>query len=503
MKKRKILLVTASTDELIIATVSKENKTGMKTTDDNSHYPLGLAYIHSYLEYVGNEVETLFLNNYTGQFCFKKVVESVNRFSPDIVGFQILTQNRSSTYDLIDFLRLNHPEIKIVIGGIHTTMLYRQLIKKYPFVVAIIGEGEITFSELAKELFKEKPNLSAIDGIAFCDKKSGDIISTQARELIKDLDSLPYPKHEIFIKNKQTTGMILTARGCPFNCSFCCLELITRRMVRKRSIVNVIQEIEWMINKFPQMDGIWIHDDTFFVDNNRVIEFCDEIIKRKIKLDFICSGRIKPINEEMVRKLEQANFKRVLFGLESGDNGVLKKCNKGIVQEDVINAYKLFAKTKISIFSHLILGLPGETEKTVIETANLIKKLQKIKYTPNYYAPFLTVFPGTQIYEISKKAGFIDDNYWLTNKPTPIFTVENNKEQLLKLQNLLMDRISLVRAFTSLAGFKAQLDIIPYHLKHILSNKKNAKNFFFRLAKFILPVKQYDFLKNSYHRFIR
>ena len=95
---------------------------------------------------------------------------------------------------------------------------------------------------------------------------------------------------------------------------------------------------------------------------------------------FTCSGRMKPLSDRMIKKLEQANFKKVLLGLESGDEGILKTSHKMITQADVINAFTLFSKSKISILAFLIVGLPGENMKTILETARLIKKVQKIKY---------------------------------------------------------------------------------------------------------------------------
>ncbi|MFB5612968.1 MAG: radical SAM protein [Nitrosarchaeum sp.] len=105
---------------------------------------------------------------------------------------------------------------------------------------------------------------------------------------------------------------------------------------------------------------MWIHDDSFFLNNDRVIEFCDEIISQNISTKFICSGRFKPISEKMVKKLEQANFIQVLLGLESGDETILKTRHKNITPDDVIKAVKLFAETKIEIYAFLIIGLPGE-----------------------------------------------------------------------------------------------------------------------------------------------
>ncbi len=464
--KDKVLLVTSSFEDVIVNPESK--------TPEESHYPIGLAYLHSYLESKKINIKMLPLNNKTFEDCFKEVINKIKKFSPDIIGFQMLTCNRVSTYRLIEHINKHYPKIKIIIGGIHTTIMYKQLINKFPFLIAVLGEGEITFLELIKELNKEKTNLKIIDGIAFFEK--GKVTRTKPRELIKDLDSLPFPNHKLFFENKKRySGCILTSRGCPFSCSFCCLNPEAKRKVRFRSPKNVVDEIEYMVNKFPQMTEVFIHDDSFFIDNKRVIAICEEIIKREIKIDFIASGRIKPISEEMIKKLEQANFKYVLLGIESGDNGILEKCHKGINQDDIIKTFKLFAKSKINIKTFLIIGLYGETIKTIKETARFIRKLQRIKYISYSRHPnILLVYPGTEVYEIAKAKGMITDNYWLTNKEIPAFTVENSYKELKRFGEILSNRISFNKIFT-LKGFLLQLRMIPYIIPYILKRINERK----------------------------
>src|SRR3989339_366459 len=493
----KILLLSTSFEDISLVTASHGKKKGVKTGDDTSHYPLGIAYLHSYLEKDGYQVKSLFLNNHEFSYCLKKIKITLDVFKPDFVGLQILTPNRISSFDTVEYLHKNHPNIKIIIGGIHTTVLYESILKKYPYVIAVLGEGEITLSKLLNELDKNQPDLNMIAGIAFANE-SNEIIKTTGRALIENLDELPFPKHEEFITPKSHAACIITSRGCPFNCSFCCLDKISQRRVRKRSVKNIIDEILYIQKKLPNIKSVWIHDDTFFIDNRRVIEFCNEIIKNNIKLNFTCSGRLRPISEEMVKKMEEANFHKVLLGLESGNREILKKCKKGIAPEDAVNAFRIFADKKMAVLAFLIVGLPGETMETIKETGRLIQKLQKIKYV--YYpedVAVLTIYPGTEVYEITKASGKINDDFWFNDVPTPLFTLEHSQERLFRFKEVLLSYISLNRLITPI-GLIRQLSMIPTITKYLKKNPSTLKILFIKLAKRVMPNKIYSMLKNYY-----
>jgi radical SAM superfamily enzyme YgiQ (UPF0313 family) len=497
--KNNILLVSSSFEDISLITASNNKPKGIKT-GHVSHYPLGLGYLHACLESCGYNVKSLFLNNYEYKICFDMVIKNISEFSPEVIGLQMLTSNRVSSYRLIEYIHGKYPEIQLVIGGIHATLMYEQLIKKYPYIIAVLGEGEITLTELVKSLTIGSCDLSSIDGIAF--SRNGIVTKTRKRSLLQDLDSLPFPKHDQFFNSDRISGCIITSRGCPFSCSFCCLDAISGRKVRFRSINNVIDEIELMTNKFPTMTNIWIHDDSFLIDTKRAINFCDEIIRRKIGVEFICSSRMKPINKELINKLEQANFKQVLLGLESGDAGILKSCHKGITQKDALYTIDLFSRSTIEIYAFLIVGLPGENIRTVWNTIEFIKKLQKIKYIYYDNIALLTVYPGTEIYEIAKARGELDDDFWLTEKPTPLYTVDNHLEELFIYKELMLDHISMDRFFTK-AGLSAQINMLPYIIKYLISSKRIAGVFVISAAKFLkytLPENLYVATRKTYRQ---
>lgn len=454
--------------KILLITTSFENETRSTLNTYDTFYPVGLGYLHSCLENCQFEVKTLFLNNHYYEDCYDQSMETVAEYKPDIVGFQVLSNNRISTYRLIESIHEKYPSIKIVLGGIHATLMYKQLVERYQFINVVIGEAEITFPELAEKLINNDYNFDNVDGIAFY--QNNEVIKTKDRELIEDLDTLPFPKHEVFFVPGRRGGNILTTRGCPCKCSFCCLDTLSKRRVRFRSVKNVVDEIEYMHKKFPQMRELCIYDDTFFVDNQRVIDICEEIVRRKIKLKFICSGRLKPISKELITALEKAGFIRVLLGLESGSDKVLKLTNKGITKDDAVNAIKLFKNSPINFLPYMIAGLPGEDINTVKETIKFMKKLQRIKYIPIGGFPILWVYPGTEVYEKVKAAGLINDEYWLTDKPVPHYTVENTIEEIRKFNEMLTVNLDLHKFFT-LPGFWAQITVLPSIIRYLYQKK--------------------------------
>jgi len=168
----------------------------------------------------------------------------------------------------------------------------------------------------------------------------------------------------------------------------------------------------------------------------------------------------------MILKLEQAGFKTVMLGLESGNNQILNSCHKGITQDDVTRAVELFAKSDIDLVLFLIVGLPGETIETITTTARFIQKLQKIKYIFYQDIGILMVYPGTEVYQLMKDCGKISDDYWMTGQPTPIYTVDNSVETLYEFKNLVLDHIAIQRVITA-SGFIHQWYMIAWGVSYI------------------------------------
>jgi len=450
----KVLLVT-------VTSVLPEEKFIKVSVDGEGGYPIGVPYIQSYLKSKNHEVEYIDLILFPYHENARILLDKINSFQPDVIGFSVLTGNHINTFNLMEIVHNKYPKIRIVVGGIHATILYEQIITKFQYAIVVIGEGEITFSEL----LEERP-LSSIDGIAYFSNEQ--VIKTKNRELIYNLDILPFPEHARITSEHKMANM-LTSRGCPQSCSFCALNPNAKRIRRVRSAKNVVDEVEYIIKKYPNINLIYFMDDALLVDSKRVIEICNEIIKRNLNhISYQCQARVKPFNKEVVPYLEKANFRDIYFGLETANESMLKRCHKSITQQDVTDVVTAMKDSKIKITLFLIIGLPGETLDTIKETASFIQKMQKIKYIMyfNGQPPLLSVFAGTEVYEIMKVNKKIDDNYWPINNMTPSFTAEHSIDELNKLKEELCNRISFMPL--SLNRLIHQYHMIPYVIKYTL-----------------------------------
>ncbi|MBF0589484.1 MAG: B12-binding domain-containing radical SAM protein [Magnetococcales bacterium] len=448
----RVLLATTSLCDLWL------NHKGLDTA--NVHYPVGLGYLHAYLAAAGHRLHSLSMSSLPFPECREKFHQSAESFQPDVVGFNIITDSRVSAFKLMRETESRYPNTTILAGGIHVTSMHEQIVRTFPKVIAVIGEGELTTRELLACL-ESGGDLHEVDGIAFFDQDKQRVVVTSPRALIEDLDTLPFPQHEIFFEGgDRTEAQLMTSRGCPFHCTFCALDALSRREVRFRSVQNVVDEIEEIQRRFPQVKSIQIYDDQFFISNKRAIAICDEIVRRGIKLMFLCQGRMRPVSRELVEALERAGFNGVTLGLETGSPSVLKKCKKKITPKDALHAMEMFKNSSINLNVLLMIGLPGESIHTIMETATLVQQMQAIRYHDYSHRIQTTfIYPGTELYRIAKRAGTIDDDFWLTEQNAPYFLVEHTLEEMQLYREILLTHIASIRIFTpgGLAAQKASM----------------------------------------------
>jgi radical SAM superfamily enzyme YgiQ (UPF0313 family) len=395
----------------------------LEEKEDTTRYPLGVAYLGSFLESKGYKTSLLNLS-YTAQNELEEPIINMDMNDNTVVCISVLSENRTSLLRITKIIKRLNSQVKIIVGGQHPTFLYEQILNNFPIDFVVLGEGEITLLELLESNF-DINYLKNIKGIAF--KYNEKIIKTPPRERIKDLDSLPFPKHEFFKNNIENSGtaIMITSRGCPFNCGFCPSSAYWGRYRTQRSAESVFREMEDLIKSFPDLRRISFFDDEFLVDNNRIIRLCNLIIKSNLKIEWDCIGRLSSINEEIIRLMKKSGCTSINFGFESGSQKILDNIGKEVKIEQVLKIIKMLDRNEMGWWGTFFIGYPGENSKTIKETIKFAKTI-KFDVEPK----ILLVYPGTKIYNLAKEKKLLTEDYWLTDGLVPLYTCEHPKWKL-------------------------------------------------------------------------
>ena len=414
--------------------------------------PIGLGYIASVLKKDGHKVRIMDAAAYS----LKKIERLILEINPEIVGLTCWTVERGQTFKVANLVKKNVPHATIIVGGQHATAFPEHMFKLAHADVVVLGEGERTTSELVLCLEGGK-NISHVKGIVYIE--DGKAVYTEPRELIEDLDKIPFPMYDNFDlkkygglpERKTMTTAIVSSRGCSYNCIFCSSAVFWKRRWRARSSENVLAEVEWLYKDHNVRSFIFF-DDFFFLDKDRAIEICKGIIDKKLDVEWVAEGRVNLVDRELLKWMKKAGCYRIDYGVESGSPKILKNINKKISVGQIRNAFNLTHEFGIKPVAYLMVGNPGETKETIRETLQLMEQI-KPHYTNT--GGILWILPNTEIYEKSKKLGIIDDDDWLKNMETPFFTGEHSVRELKALRNQLTLGLAKIRG--SLRGYAMYL----------------------------------------------
>ncbi len=368
--------------------------------------PLGLGYIVSYLRQNGvtaNLVDCTFMS-------VKEATERVKSSKPDIIGIYSMFSMKRPALQMAHLLKDSCG--MLVAGGPLPSISPKYFVNDFDAVA--IGEGEKTALELVR-LYESGQPISEIDGIAYREKNRnshGKIIYTKPRQFIKNLDSLPFPARDQFDneaykkhyeRSGYTTTSVITSRGCPFQCDFCSRAVFGNRF-RARTAKNVVDEMEGV--QELGYDRIWFSDDCFTLDKKRLLSICEEIMQRRLDIGWECLSRVDTIDKETALKMKQAGCVRVFFGLESGNDAILALMKKQATSSQGRKAVLTAKSAGIQVGAFFIVGYPGETNETILDTLRFGSSL------PLDYLSFTLPYPipGTALYERLKHK--IDTEDW-------------------------------------------------------------------------------------------
>ncbi|MBD3282607.1 MAG: radical SAM protein [Candidatus Portnoybacteria bacterium] len=414
----------------------------------------------------------------------KNLLKKIDEYKPDIIGINwpFSTQNNSIRLTL-KTIRDWSKDVPIVVGGPHPSANPEKILEDYKEIdIIVYGEGEVT----TKEILKNK-ELGKINGIAF--RKKGEIIINPPRSLIKNIDSIPFPKrnpkyynnyskqyfyeavylrlkglglgHEInnFITSKITNAPfhalyykihnkrnrkflpaadIITSRGCPNHCTFCAIHNMWQHKWRMRSAENVLEEIDYLVKNFG-IKHLNIQDDNFNISKERTVKICKGIVKNKYNITLLApAGAFVPtLDKEVLYWLKKAGLTELRMSIESGNQKVLREIiKKNIDLKQVKLIVKMCKDLGIKTEGAFIFGIPGETIETMKESLSFAKKTGFDRIVKFIFQPF----PNTELYNVCLDNNYLTKGYdpnklYITGNKCYIKTDKFSPQDVLKIVN--------------------------------------------------------------------
>lgn len=413
----------------------------LTTEIDDSSQPtmlLSLPYLAAYLERHNFEVDILdiaglgfdnisFVTETRKRYGLseEEIVSRIKGYMPELVGITACsTTHADDIHELARIVKSINPEIKIIVGGAHASSSPEAVIKDKNIDIVVIGEGEDTLLEIVQQydrqrIFKNIPGTLIRDG--------ENIIKNNPREYIKDLDEIPFPaRHLLPMDNylkilskginytmRQRAASMITSRGCPGDCIYCAVKTVWGRKWRGRSPKNIVDEIEELIRKY-KIKEIHFLDDSMSVDKKRLMEICDEIIKRRLDIKWATPNGIAIwlMDKLLIKKMEKAGCYRLTFGLESGNRETLNFIGKHYDYDYAKEIIRFANRLGIWTIGTFIIGFPYEKINSIEDTIDFAIDSGldfAVFYTANPY-------PGTRLYEHFLKEGLITKEERLVNR---------------------------------------------------------------------------------------
>ena len=352
--------------------------------------PYGLFTLGANAVRDGHSVKVLNLSNYP----WSEVDKIVAELEPDVVGLSCWTANRRGVALASDLIKRHHPGATVIVGGPHATPLAREMLQHHSSIDAVVtGEGELSFAELLARV-GQGGSLAGIAG-TWTRGESGPVAGPPQRN-IDDLDTLANP-HELY-----DTHIVMTSRGCPWQCTFCGAETSWGRGFRAQSIDYVLDGLEHALRRLP-VRMLQIKDDTFTTNKKRVIKLCQGMRRRKLRFLWSCDTRVDVLNEELLKEMRLAGCERLSLGVESGSQRILDAIQKKIRVDEIVEATRMAKKFGIKVRFYMMLGNRGETRESFRETLEFLDHAAP----HSYIFSCLSIYPGTTDFVDALAAGKI------------------------------------------------------------------------------------------------
>lgn len=357
--------------------------------------PYGLLHLAAVLEKEGYSVD---IRDYQTYAC-EDSWESSNfltflKGSSPLVGATTYSFNLPFLTKAFTELKKEDPEKRVILGGIGATGVHRVLMENFPCIDMVVrGEAEKTLPALMTA-FEKGTSLRDLPGLTY--RENGTLYTTPDPPRIQSLDELPHPAFDKVDFSQYLAPNIMYSRGCPFDCTFCDLAPYWDRKNTRKGLSHFLEEIRILREDYNQK-RIAIVDDTFVLSKKRVMEFCDALKREHLDIAWGCYGRVDLMDEEMIQAMVNSGCQKVYYGIESGNNDVLRTMKKGFTIEEALKALDVSLKYFRIVQTSFVWGFPFETMEQFHDTfftiVHLAKKGAAVKAT------LLTPFPLSTLYE--------------------------------------------------------------------------------------------------------
>ena len=347
------------------------------------------------------------------------LVKTIKDYKPNIVGFSCDSANFNNCFELANLVKAIDKNTYVILGGIHATFFHRAILERIPPVDIIVrGEGEETLLEIIESIERtnNRADFSKIKGITY--RSNDRVFVTPERPFIKNLDTLPFLSYDLIDMKKIESRIfpnswwpLHAGRGCCYHCKYCASLGLWRKTYRHKSTQRVLKEIKILMNH-NGIKEFYFHDLTFTINRKRVKEICSYLIEEKIKTEWGCATRIDCVDKDLLKIMREAGCRIIIYGVESFCDKMLSLMGKGYRTAQAIEVLNYTNKLSIETRFELLFGFPGETENTLRETMQSLKKIEKGVMHNKIH--IFKLHPGSMIYDRLKNLGFINDEAWFS-----------------------------------------------------------------------------------------
>jgi anaerobic magnesium-protoporphyrin IX monomethyl ester cyclase len=374
--------------------------------------PLGLASIAAYLD--KNGIDAKIFDCYAKPRSDRLIEDYLREEKPGFIGFSCSTANFLDGVRIARVAKDILPGIKTAFGGHHVSAMKEKALEPYPVIdFAIVGEGEQAMAELVKASGED---VSRIEGLLYRENGHG-VGFTGNRSRLLDLDTLPFPAYEklegypetyklpIFNYPSTPNASCTSSRGCPYHCSYCDRSVFPTGY-RSNSAEYLYEHFRYLHNRFG-IRHVNLYDDQFTFHRRRVESFTRMMMDRPLGMTFNCAARAEHVDFDILKQMRAAGCWMISLGIENGDEALLSHHRKNANLDLVAEKVRLIKRAGMRVKGLMMMGLPGETEQSVIKSMNYVFSLPIDDINVSKFTPF----PGSSLYEDIEKLGAFDEDW--------------------------------------------------------------------------------------------